>query len=72
MVVTKAVDSGLPVDVFYLDFSKAFDKVPKERLLVKLRAKGIEGGLADWLHNWLSDRTQVVKSSRKCAKRKSC
>jgi Reverse transcriptase (RNA-dependent DNA polymerase)/Endonuclease-reverse transcriptase len=60
-VVTRAIDCGESVDVFYLDFSKAFDKVPRERLMVKVRAKGISGPLADWLHNWLSDRKQAVR-----------
>jgi hypothetical protein len=60
-IVTEAVDNGEAVDIFYLDFSKAFDKVPKERLMVKVRAKGIEGQLADWLQNWLSDRVQSVR-----------
>ena len=31
--VTKLLDEGVPVDVIYLDFSKAFDKVPHARLL---------------------------------------
>jgi len=39
--VTRLVDEGVPVDVIYLDFAKAFDKVPKERLLEKLRAHGV-------------------------------
>jgi hypothetical protein len=60
-VVTKATDDSQPVDIFYLDFSKAFDKVPKERLMVKVRAKGVGGSLADWLHNWLTDRKQAVR-----------
>jgi hypothetical protein len=60
-VVTKAVDSGESVDIFYLDFSKAFDSVPRERLLVKLKAKGIDGKLLDWLRNWLSGREQIVR-----------
>ena len=32
--ITKWVDEGSPVDVIYLDFQKAFDKVPHQRLLV--------------------------------------
>ncbi len=38
---TKAVDEG-SVDIFYLDFAKAFDKVPRRRLIAKLRAKGVD------------------------------
>ena len=39
--ISKWVDSGSPVDVIYLDFQKAFDKVPHQRLLLKLKAHGI-------------------------------
>ena len=35
------MDQGHSVDVVYLDFSKAFDKVPHERLAVMLQAHGI-------------------------------
>ena len=31
---TKIIDEGKNADIFYLDFAKAFDKVPHERLLV--------------------------------------
>jgi len=47
--VGKHVDNGEPVDVLYLDFQKAFDKVPHCRLMVKLRALGIQGNIADWI-----------------------
>jgi ribonucleases P/MRP protein subunit RPP40 len=57
---TKIVDDGNPADVFYLDFAKAFDKVPRERLLVKLEAKGVTGKLRTWIGNWLGGRTQRV------------
>ena len=35
--ITKWVDDGSPVDIIYLDFQKAFDKVPHQRLLLKLK-----------------------------------
>jgi hypothetical protein len=58
--VTDAVDKGKSVDIFYLDFSKAFDKVPHKRLVEKMKAKGIEDGVVRWIESWLSGRTQRV------------
>ena len=55
-----AVDEGNSVDVIYLDFAKAFDKVPHQRLLLKLRAHGIGGNILRWIQNWLSNRKQRV------------
>jgi hypothetical protein len=59
-VVTKIIDKGNPADIFYLDFAKAFDKVPHERLLLKLAAKGVAGRILKWIRNWLTGRTQWV------------
>ncbi len=58
--VTEAVDRGKSVDIFYLDFSKAFYKVPHERLVKKMEAKGVEDGAVKWIRNWLSGRSQRV------------
>jgi len=53
-------DGSRAIDILYLDFKKAFDKVPHERLLVKVRALGIGGRVTAWLSDWLSDRKQRV------------
>ena len=58
--VTKWLDEGSPVDVIYLDFKKAFDKVPHQRLLLKLKARGIGNGMINWIEKWLIDRRQRV------------
>jgi len=42
---TNILDGNDPVDVVYLDFQKAFDKVPHERLLSKLGAHGVGGSV---------------------------
>ena len=59
-VLTRLVDEGHSVDIVYLDFAKAFDKVPHKRLLVKLHAHGIEGNILNWIAAWLSGRSQRV------------
>jgi hypothetical protein len=58
--VTLNLDEGKPVDVIYLDFSKAFDKVPHQRLFRKLLAHGIGGHILEWVKNWLTGRRQKV------------
>ena len=58
--VCKAVDKGEPVDAIYLDFQKAFDKVPHCRLMLKINALGIDGKVAGWIKDWLANRKQRV------------
>ena len=43
------------VDVIYIDFAKAFDKVDHDILLKKLKNIGINGMVGVWMHNFLSD-----------------
>ena len=57
---TKWIDVGSPVDIIYLDFQKALDKVPHQRLLLKLKAHGIGIGITDRIEQWLTDRRQRV------------
>ena len=56
--ITEDVDNGEAIDLLYLDFSKAFDKVPHQRLRAKLAAHGVLGKVLDWITNWLSNRRQ--------------
>lgn len=58
--ITECIDSGDSVDVLYLDFAKAFDKVPHNRLLRKLEAHGVDGMVLGWIRAWLKDRRQRV------------
>ncbi|KAF2354669.1 Reverse transcriptase domain [Trinorchestia longiramus] len=58
--VNRIYDSTKAVDLVYLDFQKAFDKVPHERLMAKVEAHGIRGNYSRWIRNWLTGRTQRV------------
>jgi len=53
-------DRSGAVDVVFLDFQKAFDKVPHRRLMAKVRALGIGGQVARWIEEWLAGRRQRV------------
>ena len=44
----------------FLDFAKAFDSVPHERLLLKLDHMGVRGELFRWMKAFLSNRQQRV------------
>ena len=58
--LSRLVDEGHNVDIIYLDFAKAFDKVPHRRLLLKLEALGIAGKVLNWIQSWLTGRLQRV------------
>ena len=48
------------VDVIQLDFSKAFDKVPHQRLMYKLQYYGVRCTTAKWIQSFLRNRKQNV------------
>lgn len=58
--ILQSLDNSGAVDIVFLDFKKAFDKVPHRRLLAKVRALGIGGDVARWIESWLADRRQRV------------
>ena len=57
---TEIIDDGGRIDAIYMDFMKAFDKVPHERLLRKVEAYGIGGPLLGWIRSFLTGRKQRV------------
>ena len=54
-ILTKAADDGVSVDVVFLDFSKAFDKVPYRKLINKLDGLGVKGKILKWIEKWLAN-----------------
>ena len=65
---SEVLQQGDSVDVVYFDFRKAFDSVPHQRLLLKLKSYGIEGRLLDWITTFLTNRKQrvVINESYSC------
>ena len=59
--LTDFFDEGNAVDIIYLDFKKAFDSVPHQRLLVKIKSYGISGNLYNWITDFLTGRSQRVR-----------
>ena len=55
------LDNDVPIDAAYMDFRKAFDTVPHQRLLDKLKGYNISGPILNWINSFLSERTQFVK-----------
>ena len=58
--LAKSLVGGRQVDVAVMDFSKAFDVVPHQRLLRKLEFYGIGGSSLVWIEDFLTGRTQQV------------
>ena len=59
-IIGNDLDKGVQNDIIFLDFSKAFDKVPHNLLLHKLKTFGFNNKLVNWLTDYLSERSQSV------------
>ncbi|PFX15469.1 putative RNA-directed DNA polymerase from transposon X-element [Stylophora pistillata] len=58
--IGRALDNGNQSDLIIMDFSKAFDTVPHQRLISKLDYYGIRGNLKSWITTWLTCGEQSV------------
>ena len=59
--ITRYIEDHKDIDIIYLDFSKAFDTVPHQRLINKLKAYSINGKLLKWITDFLNERKQRVR-----------
>ena len=66
---TKSLDDGNDVDIVYLDFCKAFDCVPHQCILFKLKAYDISGDVLNWIMDFLSNSRQGVNVDGSCSDR---
>ena len=58
--IAHTLDRRKQADLLFLDFSKAFDKVPHRRFAHKLDWYGVRNKSLDWITAFLKDRTQRV------------
>jgi hypothetical protein len=58
----KALDRNQHVAVIFMDLSKAFDSIPHELLVIKLKSYGFSENACLFMKSYLSDRIQRVKS----------
>ena len=58
--LSRNYDKNLQTDIAILDFSKAFDTVPHDRLLHKLESYGVRGPLLQWTEDFLCTRKMRV------------
>ena len=59
-MIIKHMEAGKNVDVIYIDFAKAFDKLDFTLTLQKLNRLGISGKILRWIKSFLTGRIQMV------------
>ena len=58
--ITSLVDAGIPCDLLFLDFKKAFDSVSHTNLIEKLKSFGFPPPMVSWVYSYLHGRRQRV------------
>ena len=59
-IITAGLNEGKNVDVVYMDYAKAFDKVPHKRLIYKVSKYGISPMICQWIADFLNGRRQRI------------
>ena len=67
--LARSIDSRCQTDLLILDFSKAFDKVAHNRLLLKNELLWYSGPTLTWMRSWLIERIQQVVLEGSCNER---
>ena len=58
--ISRNLDSGSQTDIIFLDFAKAFDSVPHDLIVHKIKTFGFGSNLLQWIENYLQGRYQSV------------
>jgi len=56
--IANSLDEGVGTEAIIIDFSKAFDLVPHDRLVMKLAALGVDSRTVVWVREFIGGRTQ--------------
>jgi hypothetical protein len=56
--ISDSLDEATRLEAIIIDFSKAFDLVPHNRLLKKTAASGVDSKVFVWIREFLIDRSQ--------------
>jgi len=59
-----SLDEGVSIDAIVIGFSKAFDLVPHDRLLMKLAASGVDSRVVVWVREFPVGHTKRVRVGR--------
>ena len=59
--LTANYESNIPCDIIYLDFAKAFDSVPHNKLILVLQQLKINGFILKWIEDFLRGRVQQTR-----------